>query len=1208
MTLQNWRRKRGVALTTKGLQKIKEAKHQSEAKENFGNRYTLEEMSARSGLYSATISKVLNREGGVDKQTIEKLFSAFNLKIDKSDYLSSNTRLDWGEAIFNSVFYGRTEELTTLEQWILNEHCQLVALLGIGGIGKTALSVKLAQQIQDNFEYVIWRSLREAPPVKIILGNLIQFLSDEQETEGNLPESFSNRVSRLLYYLQNHRCLVILDNAESILRSGSRAGLYREGYEEYGEILRRVGEATHQSCLVLTSREKPREVALLEGQALPVRSLPLSGLKVAEGQEILKLKGLSAAENEWKVMIERYVGNPLALKIVATTIQDVFDGNVTGFLQQDTAVFGDIRDILEQQFERLSDLEKEIMYWLAINREPITLSELREDIMSPVPQAKLLEAVESLGRRSLIEKASFREADARSPLASPLGRGLATALLMPTPMLIEKSEALFTLQPVVMEYVASRLIEQVCEEIATKNIDLFRHHALMKATGKDYVKDTQIRLIIKPVGDGLLNILRSKKNIENQLTQILARLREESPLEPGYTAGNILNLLCYLETNLNGYDFSYLTVWQADLRNINLHNVNFAYADLAKSVFVETLGGIHSVAFSPNGKLLATGDTNGEIRLYKVADGKQLLIVKGHTGFIWPVAFSPDGQIFASGGDDQKVKLWDTNTGQCLANLQGHSGGIWSIAFSPDSHLLGSSSEDHTVKLWDTSSYQCLKTLRGHSNRVTSVAFSTQGTTLASGSDDQTVKLWDTSSGQCLKTMQVDNSGSKSVAFSPDCQTLASGCHNQTVRLFDVSTGEWLQTLHGHTDCVNSVAFSSDGQTLASSSDDQTVKLWDTSTGCCLTTLHGHNSRVWSVAFSSESKILVSGSDDQTVKLWDTSSGQCLKTLQGYVNGIWSVIFNPQDPMILASGSGDQTVRLWDASTGQCLKTMRGHSNRVTSVAFSPQGTILASGSEDQTVKLWDTSSGQCLKTMRGHSNRVTSVAFSPQGSMLASSSEDQTVKLWDTKTWQCLKTLQGHTHWVWAVAFSQDSQMLASVSNDQTVRLWNVSTGRCLQTMYGHTDWIWSVALSPDGNTVASGSFDQTVKLWDVRTGKCIGTLYGHTSGVYTVAFLDNCTLASGSGDQMVKLWDLNTSSCVKTLLAHTKLVWSVAFSPDGQTLVSSSEDETIKLWNVKTGECLKILRSYRLYEAMNITKVRGLIEAQKITLKDLGAVEKQE
>jgi WD40 repeat protein len=1182
MTLQNWRRKRGVALTNKGLQKIKEAKHQSEAKENFGNRYTLEEMSVRSGLYSATISKVLNREGGVDKQTIEKLFSAFELKIDKSDYSSSNTRLDWGEAIFNSVFYGRTEELTTLEQWILNEHCQLVTVLGIGGIGKTALSVKFAQQIQENFEYVIWRSLREAPPVKIILSNLIQFLSDEQETEGNLPESFSEKVSRLLYYLQNHRCLVILDNAESILRSGSRAGLYREGYEEYGELLRRVGEAIHQSCLVLTSREKPREVALLEGQALPVRSLSLNGLKVAEGQEILKLKGLSAAENEWKVMIERYAGNPLALKIVATTIKDVFDGNVTGFLQQDTAVFGDIRDILEQQFERLSDLEKEIMYWLAINREPMALPELRDDIISQVPQAKLMEAVESLGRRSLIEKA--------------------------TSTLIEKTRSLFTLQPVVMEYVTSILIEQVVEEIATQNIDLFRSHALMKATGKDYVKDTQVRLIIKPVIDGLLNALRSKRNIENKLTQLLVKLRETSPLEPGYTAGNILNQLCYLETDLSGYDFSYLTVWQADMRSINLHNVNFAHADLAKCVFAETLGGIHSVAFSPDGQLLATGDTNNEIRLYQVVDGKQLLSYKGHTGWIWSVAFSSQSHILASGSEDQSVKLWAISTGQCLKNLYGHYGGIWSVAFSAEDHMLASGSEDQMIKLWDIATGQCLKTLQGHNSRVSSVTFSPDGQTLASGCHDQTVKLWDIATGQCLKTLQGHTSGIWSVTFSPDGQTLASGCHDQTVKLWDIATGQCLKTLQGHTDCVNSVIFSLDGNTLASGSDDKTAKLWDISTGNCFKTLAGHNSRVWSVAFNQDSRTLASGSDDQTVRLWDVSTGKCLKSLEGYRNGIWSVCFS-SDGKMLVSGSGNQTVKLWDSVSGQCIKTLRGHNNRVTSVALSSNDLILASGSEDQTAKLWDIKTGKCLKTLRGHSNWLTSVAISPNCQILATCSDDQTVRLWDVNTGHCIQVLEGHTDRIWSVAFNPNGQTLASGCHDQTVKLWDVNTGQCIQTLKGHDNLIWSIAYSPDCRVLASGSSDQTAKLWDISTGQCIQTLKGHSSSIYSTAFSpDGCILASGCDDQSVKLWDTNTGRCLKSLEGHTELVWSVAFSPLGEILASGSQDDTIKIWDINTSECIKTLRSERPYEGINITAITGITEAQKASLKALGAVVTEE
>ncbi|MEH1939397.1 MAG: NB-ARC domain-containing protein [Nostoc sp.] len=1179
MTLHNWRRKRGVALTTKGLQKIKDAKHQSEAKENFGNRYTLEEMSARSGLYSATISKVLNREGGVDKQTIEKLFSAFKLKIDKSDYLSSNTRLDWGEAIFNSVFYGRTEELTTLEQWILNEHCQLVALLGIGGIGKTTLSVKLAQQIQENFEYAIWRSLREAPPVKVILGNLIQFLSDEQETEGNLPESFSERVSRLLYYLQNHRCLLILDNAESILRSGSRAGLYREGYEEYGELLKRVGEATHESCLVLTSREKPKEVALLEGQALPVRSLLLSGLKMVEGQEILKLKGLSAAQDEWKVMIERYAGNPLALKIVATTVQDIFDGNVTEFLQQDTSVFGDIRDILEQQFERLSDLEKNIMYWLAINREPITLSELRDDIISPIPQAKLLEAVESLGRRSLIEKA--------------------------TPTLINKSGSFFTLQPVVMEYVTSSLIEHACEEIVTQNIDLFRRHALMKATTKDYVKEAQVRLIIKPLIDGLLTVLRSKRNIENHLTQIIRTLRETSPLEPGYTGGNIFNLLCQMETDLSSYDFSNLTVSQADMRNVNLHNVNFRHANLAKSIFVETFGGVFSVTFSPNGKLFATGDTNGEIRLYHVVDGQQLLTCEGHTGWVWSVAFSHDGRVLASGSNDQTVKLWDTSTGQCLKTLQGHNAGVRSVAFSRDSQILVSGSEDQIVKLWDVSTQSCLRTLEGHSGGIQSVAFSVDSQLLASSSDDQTIKVWDVSTGKCLQTLQEHTRRVYSIAFSPNSHIIISGCHDQTIKVWDVSTGKCLQTLQEHTNLINSVAFSSDGQMFASGSDDRTIKLWDSSTNRCLKTLRGHSNRVWSVSFSPDGNILASCSDDHTVKLWDIHSGRCIKTLQGYNNGVWSVAFN-LDGNTLVSGSNDRTVKLWDTTTGQCLKTLRGHSNRVTSVAFSPDSHILSSGSEDQTVRLWDANTGKCFKILQEHSNRITSVTFSSDGHVLATGSDDQTVKLWDTSTGQCLKTLQGHSGRIWSISFSPNSDILASGCHDQTVKLWDTSTGQCLKTFEGHADWVWAVAFSPNGRIVASGSGDQTVRLWDVNNGECLRTLQGHTNCIYSVAFSpDGGMLASSSGDQTVKLWDVSTGKCLRTLLGHTRWVWSVVSNYNGQILASCSEDETIKLWDIKTAECLKTLKSEGPYEGMNITGVFGLTEAQKSTLRILGAVE---
>ncbi|PLZ33454.1 hypothetical protein CBP28_03635, partial [Fischerella thermalis WC559] len=1010
MALHNWRRKRGVTLTTRGLQKLQEAKRTSEAEENFGNSYTLEELSTRTGLYPSTISKVLNREGGVDKKTLEKLFSIFNIKLDKSDYLSSNTRLDWGDATHTSVFYGRTQEIATLEQWILDERCRLVAILGMGGIGKTTLAVKLAQQIQEEFEYVIWRSLREAPPIKSILANLIPFLSDEQETESNLPENLSERISRLIYYLQNNRCLVVLDNVESILRSGSRAGQYQEGYEGYGEMFRLLGEATHQSCLILTSRENPKEVALLKGRALPVRSLQLRGLKVDDAQEILKVKGLSATEKEWQVMTERYAGNPLALKIVATTIEDVFDGNVTDFLRENTAVFGDIRDVLDQQFERLSHIEKDIMYWLAINREPITLSVLREDMVSPVPSPKLLEALESLLRRSLVEK----------------------------------NAATFTLQPVVMEYVTQVLIEQVCEEIATENIELFRCHALMKATAKDYVREAQIRLILQPVINGLLTVFRSKKGIEKQLTKILARLQEESPQEPGYTAGNIVNLLKSLGIDFTGYDFSHLSIWQADLRKVNLHHVNFQNADLTKSVFSETFGGIMSVAFSPDGKLLAAGDSNGEIHLWQVADGKQLLILRGHANWVVSLAFSPDSRTLASGGSDCTVKLWDVATGQCLHSLQEHGNEVWSVAFSPEGDKLVSGCDDQIIRLWSVRTGECLKIFQGHTNWVLSVAFSLDGQTLVSGSDDNTIRLWDVNSGECLKIFQ------------------------------------------GHSDGIRSISLSPDGQMLASSSDDQTIRLWNLSTGECQRIFRGHTNQIFSVAFSPQGDILASGSHDQTVRLWDVRTGECQRIFQGHSNIVFSVAFSPGGD-VLASGSRDQTVKLWHIPTSQCFKTFQGHSNQILSVAFNPDGKTLASGGHDQKVRLWNVSTGQTLKTFYGHTNWVYSVAFNSQGNILGSGSADKTVKLWDVSTGQCLRTCQGHSAAVWSVAFSPDGQILVSGSEDQTLRLWNVRTGEVLRTLQGHNAAIWSVAFSPQGTVLASGSLDQTVRLWDAKTGECL-------------------------------------------------------------------------------------------------------------------------
>lgn len=1103
--------------------------------------------------------------------------------VAESEELIATKCQDWGEAPDVPVFFGRAEELTTLEQWVLKDRCRLVAILGMGGIGKTQLSVKLgrggigktdlslelAKGIQDEFDYLIWRSLLNAPPVTDILTDLIKLLSDQKETD--LPDTLNAQISLLIHYFREYRCLVILDNAESILQGGEGAGQYREGYQGYGELLRRVGEVPHQSCLLLTSREKPHEIALLEGKAKPVRSLNLSGLNESDGQRIFnEIGNFLGSDSEWKEVVEFYNGNPLALELAARHIEEVFFGDLSEFLSQGKPLFNDLRDLLDWHFERLSHDEKEIVYWLAINREQSSLSELREDILSPLAKEKVTSTLQSLQR------------------------------LLP----LEKTKAAFGLQPVILEYVTEGLINIACAEISEKNIEIINSHSLMKALAKDYVRESQSRLILQPIQDRLINSLGNKIGLETRLTEIISTLREKFPQRAGYVAGNILNLSRQLETDLRGQDFSHLTIWQAYLQGWNLPEVNFAGADLAKSVFTQAFGTVSAVAFSPDGRLLAAGIANGDIRLWGVADGEPLLTCRGHSDWPWAIAFSPDGRIVASGSQDQTVRLWDVSTGQCVLVLQGHTSWVKSVAFNCDGSLLASGSNDRAIRLWDTNTGQCLKILSEHSDWVWSVALSPDGRTLASGSGDGTIKLWDVTTGSCLQTINGHSNSVKAIAFSPDGNTLASGSFDQTVRLWNAKTGQCLKILQGHTEQVWLVAFNPDGRTLASSGDDGNIRLWDVNTGQVVKTVKERTNRIWSLAFSPDGNILASSGEDQTIRLRDSNTERTIKTIWGYSSVMWSVAFSPSDNIV---GIGnDRGVQLWDIGTAKFLKTIQGYIGKTRAVSFSDRGSILASGSDDGNIRLWDLKTGQCLKTLQGHTNRVWSVAFSPDGNIAVSTSEDRTIRLWSVSTGQCQNTLTGHNSRVWSVAFSPHGQIFASGSDEEIVRLWDIKTGECIKTLQGHTSRVWSVAFSPNGNILASGSADRTVRLWNASTGECLATLEGHTNSVWSVAFSHKGNLLASAGtDRSVRLWDVETGQCLKVLEGHAEIIWSVAFSPDDRTLASSSSDETIKFWSVQAGQCVKTLRSDRPYERMNITGVTGVTEAQKAVLKDLGAIE---
>ncbi|WP_392532008.1 NB-ARC domain-containing protein [Nostoc sp. C117] len=1183
------KRKRGVILTLKGWEKFRDAKAQVEFDENAGDSFSLEELSDRTRLALHTISRILARLEPVDKSSLQFAFAAFGLELSQSDYTrptstleeletrQQNPQYDWQEAPDVSVFFGRGEELFQLREWILEERCRLVGLLGIGGIGKSTLAVKLGLQIQSEFEVVVWRSLQNAPPVEEQITNILQSLLSGLQKEMVIPESFDSKLAKLMECLQSNRCLLILDNVETIL-SGDQAGQYRPGYEGYSQLFKRVGEVPHISCVLFTSREKPREMIPLEGDRTGVRSLPLKGLNTTEGQELFEQKGqFTGTEREWQILIEHYAGNPLALKMVAAGTQELFDGRIAPvleYVEHGILIFEDIGDLLERQFYHLSPVEAEVMYWLAINREPVSLAELVADIATSSSQRLIPSAAKSLLQRSLIEKSGEH----------------------------------FFLQPVVMEYSTQRLVKQLCQQLVEEKSDrlgLFQTHALIKATSKDYIRETQKQLIVQPLLEQLLLEIGSQQQLIILLQNVLEQQRHLTAILTGYAGGNVLNLLAHLQINLRKYDFSNLSIRQADLQRVNLAGVNFQNTAFDRSVFATSLKSIFSLALSPDGKLLATGDIDGQIHLWQMADGKNLLTFKAHDSWVWTIAFSPDGQTLASGGHHGFVKLWDTQTGDCLKTLEKHTGIVWSVSFSPDGQTLASGSQDTSIRLWNVALGKCLKVLHGHTGWVCSIRFNPDGSILASGSNDSDIRLWNVSTGICIKTLQGHVAKVCSVCFSPDGKTLASGSSDHSLQLWNVNKGTCIQTFHGHKNEVWSVCFSSDGQTIATGSFDSSVRLWNVQQGTCAKILQGHSSEVFSITFSLDGQTLVSTAHDSTVRLWDVSKGVCVRTLQGHTNGAHLVSFNPDDSM-LATGSLDGLVRLWDVASEYSTKILQGHTERVWSISFSPDGSLLGSGSEDDSIKLWDVISGDCITTINGHSGGVTSVTFSPDGQTLASASRDASVKLWDIHEHRCVKTLEGHTADIWSVSFSPDGNTLATASQDCLVKLWDMREGKSITTLLGHTDGVWSLSFSPDGKMLASSSVDNSIRLWDTSNFTCVKVLQAHTSTVWSVSFSpDGSTLASTSSDQTICLWDTNNFMCVKVLHSHSSGESSVSFNSVGNILVHTSQDEGIKLWDVETLECIKTLKVDRLYEGMNIRGVTGLTAAQRSALLALGAVD---
>ena len=1128
------------------------------------------------------------RKALFDERWLDELLTQRQIAVQQSQgNLSLASQTDWGEAIDVAAFYGRKQDLLTLREWVDHERCRVVMLLGMGGIGKTTLSIRFAQKMTTHFDVVFWRSLRNAPPLEELLANCIQTLSSQQSTP--FLHNVEKNILLLIELLRKRRCLLVLDNVETLLQADSLDGGYRQGYDGYGMLIQRVAEMGHQSCLLLTSREMLTELEPLEGTHAAVRVLKLSGLKQLASQELLEDKDLFGTQQDWTQLVQHYSGNPLALKIVGATVRDLFGGDIATFVREGPMTLHTLQQLLGHQLSRLTALEQDIMYWLVIEREFVSLEILRDNLLITQSSQEVLSALKSLRRRCLIERGE---------------RG-----------------ATFTLQPEVMEYIGTRLIEQVCEEILNGSLNVLITHALMKAQSNDDIRESQIRMIVQPVLKRLLAQAGDTQRAEQCLQLILHRLKEKPVALQGYGGGNLVNLLACLKGHLRNVNFSSLAIRQAYLQGIEAQEANFADTYITDTLFMEPIESIASMTLSPDGMYLAVGSFSGQIRLWRLSDRTPLLTLQGHRRMVWSLAFSSDSTILASGGYDTSVKLWEVQSGRCLRTLTGHEKWIRSTAFSPDGTLLVTGGDDGTIRVWDVHEGTCLRVLSGHTGIVWSVALSPNGLFLVTGGDDESIRVWNVREGICLDVLYGHTGMVMAIAFHPSGDMFASGGEDGYIHLWDMSNKQQKMTLQLKTTKAASIAFNIQGTLLASGSQNGEVEIWriaEERGPYRLRMLPGHPIWVSVVAFGPDD-LLATVSYGGKVKLWEMERGRCLGTLQGYSHVIRAIAFSP-DGSLLAHGDDLGMLSLWDVHSGRCLHVFQALAGCIWSVNFSPDGRTIVTGGDDQRVKVWMIGSVQgeandgCIRTLYGHKTMVWSVVFSPDGSLLASSGFDWTVNIWKVKEEKeetPFISLAGHTTFVWSIAFSVDGKTLASGDNDGIIKVWDCESGQCLLTLQNSLSPVGALIFSRDGETLLSSSSDGAIIMWSLRNG-CIGKVvqeHGPVTWAKGITFSQDGDLLATSGDnstiQVARVEEPTHANDVMTLTLPRGQVWSLAFSPDGRTLASGDDHGALMLWDREAGSCRQVLRSDRPYERMNIQGVKGINEAQRTSLKALGAIE---
>ncbi len=1092
--------------------------------------------------------------------------------------------------------YGREADLAQITRWILEEDCRTVLLWGLPGVGKTTLAAVVAAAIAPQVDQCGYLALasgaNDCDLDRDLVGAIAHWLDPDLDPETDLADSAPLAVvDWLLDQLTQRRVVLILDDMDQLFEAQQPAGSYRPHTEALQHLFRQGADRHHHSCLVWLSREKP--LGLAQGQGPRVQDYSLGDLTPEAARSLLSAPPATGPD-DWSALIDRYGGHPLVLRGLGATLHEVYQGRPRPLLQApQLTVPVVVHSTFSQALERLLPAEWELLYWLAIAQQATTLDDLKLAMQPPLPEAVV---------------------------QSVLGRGWASGTSD------DGGGLQLSLAPVVQTLVLERLQALLLGELKAERLDWLHRLPLIAMAAREAVQERQRAALLVPLGDALKRHYATADALVAKGDRLIKAIQ---PLrgQPGYGASNIIHLCQYLGLSVSGADFSHRTIWQGDLRRVSLQGANFTQAEFSDTAFATALGRNPVAAFSPStragDRYLATGDPEGRLLLWDLNRGKLVwMFDEGQSQGVQSLAFSPQGDLLAVGTETGQIWLWPVGETYQTDILDHHQAPVNALAFSPDGSQLASGDESGRLCLWEVASGFKQGHLDGHQGPIHTLAYDATGAHLISGGDQQAC-LWRIGDRTLIKTLQARSTAAiRTAGFLCDpndaaCPPIpyAAGYDDHCLTIWNLETSLPCWILPANVDALLAMAVSPNGRYLVCSRQDFTVALWDIPDRRACYTLTDLGVPVWALAFSADSRYFVTGSD-YTIQLWSAKRGQRWRSFLSQAHRLQSLAFraDPTSGTIL-TGHDDAHLRLWSITKGNPYasgpRTLTGHDGPLRTLALSADGQWLAS-TDDQTLRLWS-STGQCQWVM-ATPGPTTLLSFSPDGQWLVAAGASG-ISLWATATGSSLGDLDQTPASPSALAISPNGQWIVVGVRDGTIGLWPRSPGNRPSPLLGHQSQVHSLALGLDGSILASASHDGTLCWWPVETGdrpspapapSPLGQWQHPTEQWLQAVTLDpgGDILAITSQDNQLEVWDVVANRQRHILRGHSQGIWQVAVSPSRTHLVTASQDDEIRVWALDTGLCQQTLRPDRPYEGVNICRASGLSSTEERMLKSLGAI----